>query len=194
VSPDKDPRVTQYRERDEPEELRNPTPWPLLVFSVAMVLWGVWYYFANTGFSLAAGDRRSPVELRASDEIDGAQVYSANCIACHQATGLGVPGVFPPLVGSRWVLGASERLVQIMLFGINGEIEVRGSVYNGVMPAFARLSDAELAAVTTHIRSSWGNGENAIGADLIGAGRARFPERTAAWNGEAELDAVFGDD
>ncbi|MEE4361016.1 MAG: c-type cytochrome [Pseudomonadales bacterium] len=194
MSPDKDPRVTQYRERDEPEELRNPTPWPLLVFSVAMVLWGVWYYFANTGFSLAAGDRRSPVELRASDEIDGAQVYSANCIACHQATGLGVPGVFPPLVGSRWVLGASERLVQIMLFGINGEIEVRGSVYNGVMPAFARLSDAELAAVTTHIRSSWGNGENAIGADLIGAGRARFPERTAAWNGEAELDAVFGDD
>lgn len=185
---------SQYRERDEPDELRNPTPLPLLVFAVLLVAWGVWYYFANTGFPIAAGDRRTPVVEPSLDEIDGAQVYAANCVACHQGNGGGVAGVFPPLAGSRWVLGPEDRLVQIMLYGINGPIEVLGTPYQGVMPAFARLSDAELAAVTSHVRSSWGNDAAPIGVDAIAAGRTRFPDRTAAWSGEAELDEVFGDD
>jgi hypothetical protein len=62
------------------------------------------------------------------------------------------------------------------------------------MPAFARLSDAELAAVTTHIRSAWGNAGTPIGVEEIAAGRARDPERTEPWNGGEELAAVFGDD
>jgi mono/diheme cytochrome c family protein len=185
---------TQSRERDEPEELRNPTPLPLLILAVAMVSWGVWYYFANAGFPLAAGDRRTPIEELSLDQVDGAQVFAANCVACHQASGAGLSGVFPPLVDSRWVLGSSERLVQIMLHGIQGPIEVKGAVYNGVMPAFARLSDAELAAVTTHIRSAWGNAGTPIGVEEIAAGRARDPERTEPWNGGEELAAVFGDD
>jgi len=81
-----------------------------------------------------------------------------------------------------------------MLHGIGGPIEVLGTTYQGVMPAFARLSDAELAAVTSHVRSSWGNDTAPIAVDAIAAGRARFPERTASWGGEAELDEVFGDD
>lgn len=186
-------RKTQRRERDEPEELRNPTPLPLLLLAVVMVAWGVWYYFANAGFPIAAGDRRTPIKAPTLDQVDGAQVYAANCVACHQANGGGLDGVFPPLAGSRWVLGSSERLVQIMLYGIRGPIEVRGTVYNGVMPAFARLSDAELAAVTTHIRSSWGNSAGAIAPEAIATGRERDPERTEPWGGGEELKAVFGD-
>ena len=185
---------TQLREKDEPEELDNPAPWPLLAFALAMVLWGVWYYFANTGYPLVGGDRRTPVELRSGEAVDGARVYTANCIACHQSDGQGVAGVFPPLAGSRWVLGSPERLVQIMLHGIQGQIEVRGTVYAGVMPAFARLSDAELAAVTSHVRARWGNDASAIEAAAVRAGRERFPERSESWDGGAELREVFGDE
>ena len=187
-----DRRRSQLRERDEPEELHNPTPWPLLAFAVVMVFWGVWYYFSNTGYPLAAGDRRTP-QVAASETVDGSRVYAANCVACHQQTGQGVAGVFPPLVASRWVLGSEERLVQIMLHGINGAIEVRGTTYQGVMPAFARLSDEELAAVTTHIRSTWGNDAPSIDAATVAEGRGRFPDR-GAWNGGAELAEQFGDD
>lgn len=192
-TPDDRHRGTQVREKEEPEELGNPAPWPLLAFAVVMVLWGVGYYFANTGYPLVGGDRRTPAELR-TEGVDGARVYAANCIACHQADGQGVAGVFPPLAGSRWVNGSEDRLIQIMLHGIQGEIEVRGGVYAGVMPAFARLTDAELAAVTSHVRSQWGNDAPVIEAPAIAEGRARFPERSAAWGGGAELNAVFGDD
>lgn len=191
---DRQRQRSQYRERDEPDELRNPTPLPLLLFAVGMVAWGVWYYFANTGYPIAAGDRRTPPVAMSAADIDGGQVYAANCVACHQADGQGVAGVFPPLAGSRWVLGSEERLVQIMLHGIAGPIEVQGVTYQGVMPAFARLSDVELAAVTTHVRSSWGNDAAPIGEDAIAAGRARFPERTASWAGGDELDALFSDE
>ncbi|EAQ96591.1 c-type cytochrome [Congregibacter litoralis] len=184
---------TQSRERDEPEELRNPTPLPLLILAVVMVSWGVWYYFANAGFPLTAGDRRTPIEVPTMDQVDGAQVFAANCVACHQADGKGLAGVFPPLVDSRWVLGSRERLVQIMLYGIQGPIQVQGAVYNGVMPAFSRLSDAELASVTSHIRSTWGNDASPLTPDEIAKGRARDPERTAPWSGGEELNAVFGD-
>jgi len=182
---------TQSRERDEPEELRNPTPWPLLLFAVVMVGWGVWYYFDNAGFPLAAGDRRTPVQVLAADQVDGAQVYAANCAACHQANGQGLTGVFPPLAASRWVLGSSERLAQIMLYGIQGPIEVQGATYNGVMPAFAHLSDAELAAVTSHVRSSWGNAADPLVPAVIARAREATAGRGGPWSGGEELDAAF---
>jgi len=184
---------TQSRERDEPEELRNPTPWPLLLFSLVMVGWGVWYYFDNAGFPLAAGDRRTPVQAPAANEIDGAQVYAANCVACHQADGQGLTGVFPPLAASRWVLGSTGRLAQIMLFGIQGPITVRGATYNGVMPAFAHLSDEELAAVTSHIRSSWGNDAAPLTPADIARAREAAAGRSGPWGGGEALEAAFPD-
>jgi mono/diheme cytochrome c family protein len=193
VSVDEDRRVSQGREREEPEELRNPTPWPLIALSVVLIGWGLWYYFDNAGFPLAAGDRRTPIVEPGLDDVDGARVYAANCVACHQADGQGAGGVFPPLAQARWVVGSPERLVQIMLYGIQGPIEVRGTVYDGVMPAFARLSDAELAAVTSHIRSSWGNAASPIRPEDVAAGRQRDPGRTSPWAGGEELDAVLGD-
>jgi len=181
----------QLRETAEPEELRNPIPWPVAVIAVAFVLWGAWYYFQNTGYPIAAGDRRSVMVTAAAGSVDGANLYTVNCASCHQASGQGLAGVFPPLAGSRWVLENDARLVQILLHGINGAIEVRGVTYQGVMPAFPQLSNEELAAVLSHIRASWGNSADPIDAGQIAAGRERFPEREVPWGGSAELDQTF---
>ncbi len=77
----------------------------------------------------------------------GAKVYASNCVACHQATGKGVPGAFPALEGSKLVLGKQEDLVAILLNGKPGT----------AMASFKQLSDVELAAVATYARNAWGN-------------------------------------
>jgi cytochrome c oxidase subunit 2 len=77
----------------------------------------------------------------------GAKVYASNCVACHQATGKGVPGAFPALEGSKLVLGKQEDQIAILLNGKPGT----------AMAAFKQLSDVELAAVATYTRNAWGN-------------------------------------
>jgi len=178
------------RERDEPEELESPVPRELAIVSILLLAWGAWYYFQNTGYPVAAGDRRTAVVAAAADSVDGSVVYAGNCAACHQANGMGLSGVFPPLADSRWVLEDDERLVQILLHGVQGEMVVRGETYNGVMPAFPQLSDAELAAVLTYIRTSWGNAGAPISTDQVAVGREQYPDR-GVWQGGAELDEVF---
>lgn len=76
----------------------------------------------------------------------GEKVYAANCAACHQANGAGVPGAFPALAGSAMVNGPQDGQIGILLNGKNA------------MPAWkATLSDTEIAAVITYTRNSWGN-------------------------------------
>lgn len=78
----------------------------------------------------------------------GADVYAANCAACHQASGAGVLPVFPALDGSEIVKGPHDGLLDIVIKGKEGT----------AMAAFgAQLSDADIAAVTTYLRNSWGN-------------------------------------
>ena len=190
----REPDRARSREREEPNELQSPVPRPLALLAIALIAWGAWYYFQNTGYPVAAGDRRTPIAPVAADAVDGGTVYAGNCAACHQAGGMGLAGVFPPLAGSRWVLENDARLVQILLHGINGEIEVLGVTYNGVMPAFPQLADAELAAVLSYIRSEWGNDAPAITPDQVSAGRERFPDRSAPWAGGEALDRMFPPD
>jgi cytochrome c oxidase subunit 2 len=77
----------------------------------------------------------------------GGEVFAANCVACHQATGKGMPPAFPPLDGSKVVTGPKAAQITVVLNGRTGT----------AMAPFARLSDAELAAVITYTRNSWGN-------------------------------------
>ncbi|MEO0423073.1 MAG: c-type cytochrome [Pseudomonadota bacterium] len=181
----------QRRERREPEELQNPVPRPLAALAIGLIVWGAWYYFQNTGYPVAAGDRRTAIVIDTSAAIDGSAVYAANCVACHQANGGGLAGVFPPLASSEWVLGDDARLVQILLHGIVGSIEVQGQTYAGAMPAFGQLADGEIAAVLTHVRATWGNDASPITPQQVAEGRQRFPDRAAPWNGGDELNAVF---
>ncbi len=87
----------------------------------------------------------------AQEEIDGRDVYLANCAACHQGTGLGVAGSFPPLAGNPNVEDTAY-VESVIAGGKSGPLEVLGQTYDGVMPAFADLSPAEVAAVIDYVQ------------------------------------------
>lgn len=122
--------------------------------------------------------------------LDGEKLYKRNCVACHQSDGKGLPGAFPPLVGSPWVRGDPERMVAIVLNGLTGRIEVAGNTYNSIMTPFsALLNDEEIAAITTFIRSNpdWGNNADRVSAEQVAATRASY-ERSEAWKVEEILE------
>ena len=112
----------------------------------------------------------------------GGRVYAANCLACHQANGQGIPGAFPPLAGHTPELyhapGGREFLIKSVLYGLMGPITVAGISYNGVMPAFPQLSDAEIAAVLNYTLTEWGN--DALLVDFS----PLMPEEVAAERGQ----------
>src|SRR5690625_3162230 len=102
-------------------------------------------------------------ESSSEGSIDGSKIYATHCVACHQANGEGVSGVFPPLADSEWVVGKPEVLVQIILHGISGELTVNGTTYSGEMPPFGdKLKDSEVAALATYLRTSMGNNESEV--------------------------------
>ena len=102
----------------------------------------------------------------------GKKVYDQYCLVCHQTDGNGVPNAFPPLAGTEYVNGDTDRLIGIVLNGLTGEIEVNGETYNGVMVAHNFLSDQEVADVISFVRSSFGNDAAAVTADQVAAVRA----------------------
>jgi mono/diheme cytochrome c family protein len=91
-------------------------------------------------------------------QADGAKIY-AQCAGCHQANGQGLPGAFPPLAGHVAEIlskaGGREYLIKVLLWGLQGQIEVKGMKYNGNM--YVQLKDEEIAAVLNHIATAWGD-------------------------------------
>lgn len=111
----------------------------------------------------------------------GAQIFSSTCAACHQPQGEGTE-TYPPLAGSEWVKGNENRLIRIIMQGLTGDVEVQGQVYSGAMPAWGHtLSDAEIAAVATYIRSSWGNQALPVTTATVAQVRAANAARTTPW-------------
>ena len=90
---------------------------------------------------------------------DGKAIFDSRCAACHQPAGEGIPGTFPPLAGNKDVTAPNpHRIIGIVLHGLNTPITVNGKQYNGGMPQWkGALSNADIAAVLTYIRSAWGN-------------------------------------
>jgi mono/diheme cytochrome c family protein len=98
----------------------------------------------------------------------GEKVFTTNCSSCHQANGKGQPGVFPPLAGNPVVTGPADKVITIVKNGLSGKISVNGTTYNGQMPAWkGTLSDNDIAAVITYIRSAWGNKAGAVTASQV---------------------------
>ena len=89
--------------------------------------------------------------------VDGATVFAEQCVACHQENGAGQPGSFPPLAGNRDLMRDRVFPVYVLLNGLEGKITVAGKSYDGQMPPFDHLSDAEIAAVVEYIRGAWNN-------------------------------------
>lgn len=120
----------------------------------------------------------------------GKQVYTTTCQSCHQATGIGIPGAFPPLAGSDWVKGPGKRVAAIILHGIQGEITVNGQKYQGVMPTFQdQLKPEDIAAVATYVRNSFGNNADLVTVEMVNQVKEETKSKTTLWDGEKELNA-----
>ena len=160
------------REMQEPRDGTSPMPVSYILACFLYLLCCGFYigYYGGTwkGDGLAERPMGGPaVVMPPQDPMKlGREVFNA-CMQCHQETGLGVPGSYPPLAGSEYVLGDKRRLAAILMNGIGGEFVVKGQTYNSKMPAWAMLEDEEIAAVTTYVRNSWGNKADSMPVDLV---------------------------
>lgn len=163
-------------------------PLSLLFLFSGLIFFGGTYLGRYAGhFSPAVFNENAhppkPVDPNAKPAIDplvaGKAVYGAVCAACHQPTGLGLPGAFPPLAGSEWVKGSEERIIRIVLHGLTGPIKVKGTEYNGApMPATGpgsgyNLSPEKVAAVITYVRHEFGEGASAVTTEKVAEIRAK---------------------
>ena len=121
-----------------------------LIFCIAFIA------FALQGFSQQADK--------------GKAVFARTCIVCHQATGLGIPGAFPPLAKSDYLNKDLNRAIKQVIKGSNGIIVVNGVKFSGAMPA-QPLSDKEIADVLTYVYSSWGNNKSIVTQAMVKAQR-----------------------
>jgi mono/diheme cytochrome c family protein len=141
------------------------------------------------GASKAAAVAVDPVVL-------GEKLFNnAACNTCHQTTGLGLPGAIPPLAGSDWAQGPEDRVIRIVLHGLQGPIKVAGKDFNSAMPAFGKVagggfnwSDDKIAAVLTYVRQAWGNKAPPITAAKVAEIHSQVGDHKP-WTAE-ELEAI----
>jgi len=110
------------------------------------------------------------------DPAHGAALYASTCSACHQATGTGLPGAFPPLKDDPVVLNPDPtEQIETILNGAHGR-SIGGTTYPSAMPPFgAALNDADVADIINHERTSWGNQGKPVTADQVKAERSKKP-------------------
>lgn len=112
--------------------------------------------------------KEMPAAIDAAVMARGKVAFDKTCIACHQATGLGVPAAFPPLAKSDYLMADRKRTIKQVIKGSQGEITVNGKKYNGVMPPQV-LTEQEIADVLTYVMNSWGNKAEAITLEEVQA-------------------------
>ncbi|WP_439482136.1 c-type cytochrome [Cyclobacterium plantarum] len=105
---------------------------------------------------------------------EGKKVYNTYCSPCHQRDGNGATGRIPSLRQTDWVTGSKKRLIQLVLEGLEGEIEVNGEWYDNVMPAHQFLSDDQVSEVLTFIRQNFDNKASAVSKEDVANIRAEI--------------------
>jgi glucose/arabinose dehydrogenase/mono/diheme cytochrome c family protein len=118
----------------------------------------------------------------------GRALFADACASCHQSTGLGEPGLAPPLKHSPWLLASKRDPIRILLGGLTGPITVAGEEWNLEMPVYA-ASPEDVAAVLTYARREWGHGADPIAPGDVREVAAELAERGKPWKA-AELDAA----
>lgn len=126
-------------------------------------------------------DQKRMAHIRTPHEVDdnlqeeftgkGQELYHWYCGACHQRDGKGASGRFPPLAGVDWVTGDKKRLIDIVLNGLEGPIEVGGESYDNVMPQNSFLSDEQISDVLNYIRNNFGNEGSKVSPEEVAAVR-----------------------
>ncbi len=102
----------------------------------------------------------------------GKAQYTGTCSVCHQGNGQGLPGVFPPLAKSDFLMANKRRAIETVLNGLSGAVTVNGKQYNSVMPPMSQLTDDEVANILTYAMSSWGNQGAAVSKEEVTQVRA----------------------
>ena len=208
--PNSDPRLEQAAVTDESllaahEKLLSQKPddganYRLLPLNLLFVFSGL-IFFAGTYLNLYSGHfdpgvynehalpHKGAIEVVKIDQRElGKKLFNnAACNTCHQVTGLGQPGVYPPLVASEWVLGSEDRVIRIVLHGLQGKVTVKGTDYSAAaMPAFGKVAgsgynwgDDKIAAVLTYVRSEWGNNAGPVTAEQVAAIHAKEGDHKA---------------
>lgn len=128
------------------------------------------------------------------DVAEGKQYFTMFCAPCHQQSGLGATGVAPPLVGSEWVLAEGpNRIIRIVLNGLQGPVEVKGQEWNLVMMAWKdMLSNRQIATILTYIRQNpeWeGHNASKVTEEQVAAIRQATQSRMTSWTA-SELSEI----
>jgi mono/diheme cytochrome c family protein len=178
------------------------SPWLVGAFMLSLFVGGLYLAFNSGGFRSDvyesdavnwAGGGAQASAAPVDPKIVGKRLYSQNCVVCHQATGQGVAGQFPPLAGSEWVNGSDKHgenhLVLLMLHGHQGPMTVMGGNYNNAMPQWKQLTDDQIAAVLTYIRSDWGNNASPIDPAFVAGIRSEHKEQSDPWT-QSQLMAM----
>jgi mono/diheme cytochrome c family protein len=87
----------------------------------------------------------------------GQSVYAKYCLTCHQVDGSGVQDMNPPLTRTKWTLGSKTVMIQQVLKGSSGKVEIDGDTFRNTMPPLKTLTDQQIADVLTYVRNSFGN-------------------------------------
>lgn len=119
----------------------------------------------------------------------GSRVYVTRCLTCHQQNGQGVSNMYPTLHQTEWTEGDKGRLIRLLLHGVQGPMEVKGTVYNNVMPAHGYLSDDQIAAVLTYIRSHFDNDASSVAPAEVAAVR-KASTHEGLWTADALWEAT----
>lgn len=181
----------------------NRFPAWLAMMAAVGVAWAVFYVARNAGaFSPVVYEMgETAAEVRARVPKDdamspmrrGRRIYGTYCAACHQWHGRGIPEQFPPLAQSEWVLASGpNRLIRIVLDGMDGPVTVLGQEYNSAMlPWRELLNDEEIAAVLTFVRCNkqWNHAADPVTPDRVRSIRDQTADRASYWTAE-ELNAV----
>lgn len=182
---------------------RGSLPVWLTMLFVASVAWAAFYVARNGGaFSplvyemgetLEDVKARIPTADSQSAMRRGRRIYGTCCAACHQWHGRGISDQFPPLAQSEWVLATGpNRLIRIVLDGMDGPVSVRGQEFNSPMvPWRDVLTDEDVAAVLTFVRNNkqWNHSASPVSADQVNRVRLETVDRTSYWTQE-ELNSV----
>lgn len=183
---------SRRREKEDPQEGDRPWNLFLWIFLIVMISWASVYFAVFTGDGkINGGDNRTIEVIRPKEEFivvkyeysekRGQKLFKRKCASCHQKDGNGLKGSFPPLNKSHWVTRTKEIPTKILLKGLEGEIEVNGTIYDGNMPSFQKLSDADIANILTYIRNSWNNKAEPIADTFVKEVREKYESRSQAW-------------
>jgi len=195
------------REKREPRVGREPLSiWLIAIYGLAIFFGGVYLGRYSGNFSgdaldpyggemptmkKAGGPQGAQAVAELSPFDRGKKVFSANCQTCHQANGLGVPGQYPPLAGSEFTTGGSQRMGMIVLKGLQGPVTVKGQQFGTAVmqPWDKTLTDKQIADVMTYERSDWGNSASPVTPEQIAALRKALADHPNSFTSPEVLSA-----